>query len=60
MKDYTQFNSMPVALFIARVVSKLRYMHLGDWIAPCTCNTGGKSRAGRKQISFSQQQLWWC
>jgi len=51
---------MPVALFIARVVSKLRYMHLGDWIAPCTCNTGGKSRAGRKQISFSQQQLWWC
>lgn len=42
MKDYIQFDNMPVALFTAIFGSKLQYMHLGDWIAQCICNAGGK------------------
>lgn len=48
MKDYIQFDGMPVVLFMAILVSKLQYMLLGDWIAQCICNAGRKwGRVGK-------------
>lgn len=48
MKDYIQFDGMPVALFTAIVVSTRQCMDFGDWIAPCTSSAGGKSRRGNR------------
>lgn len=46
LKDYINFDGMPVVLFTAIVINKLQYMHLGDWITICTCNAEGKAFGG--------------